>query len=555
MDPGWVSITRKVAVLDSDSRHGNTIKHMAGCGDAEPILQVHCRGNEQPNDLRAADNDLSRPARRHAHGIAPEALAVLGERVVATGEVRDLASRFPDAAYVDFEDAVNVKGGVRMSNSPVRGASWRGRVGSQGSRGAEEQGRPALRKAVSVALATALIAVSPMIGDPTVGHAAGTKILTIGMDFALTGAEAEEATVELDGAQLALEDANARHLVPGYELRSIVLNDATTTAGGYDPAQAATNARKFAVDPSVLAVVGPIDSGSAKAMIPILVQASLPMVAGSTTSPDLTSPKFASQYRVNGTTIIFFRTCGNEAFVEPGMVNYFYKKNVKSAYILDDGGAGGVGIADAFESAAKTRGIKVLGRDSLNPKEADYTTILTKIKGLGPDLLEFGGTTQAGAKLAKQAYDILPSKVLRADASGIYEGDFLQAAGFPAAEGWYATSAAPHVLDTPAGQTWARRYVQRWHKQPTDYGLTTYDAGLVVVNAIAQVVRTGQSVSRVNIRSAIQATNLRTLEGSIQFDKNGDLLHPVISIFRVTHDAKFSDTDLSQFKYVGTTSP
>ena len=114
---------------------------------------------------------------------------------------------------------------------------------------------------------------------------------------------------------------------------------------------------------------------------------------------------------------------------------------------------------------------------------------------------------------------------------------------------------APHVLDTPAGQAWAHRYVQRWHKQPTDYGLTTYDAGLVVVNAIAQVVRTGQSVSRVNIRSAIQATNLRTLEGSIQFDKNGDLLHPVISIFRVTHDAKFSDTDLSQFKYVGTTSP
>jgi branched-chain amino acid transport system substrate-binding protein len=354
---------------------------------------------------------------------------------------------------------------------------------------------------------------------------------------------------------LALEDANAKHLVPGYEFRAIVLNDATTTAGGYDPAQAATNARKFAVDPSVLAVVGPIDSGSAKAMIPILAQASLAMVAGSTTSPDLTNPKFAPQYRINGTTIVFFRTCGNEAFVEPGMVNYFYNKNVRSVYILDDSGAGGIGIADAFEGAAKTKGIKVLGRDSLNPKEADYTTILTKIKGLGPDLLEFGGTTQTGAKLAKQAYDILPSKVLRADASGIYEGDFLQAAGFPAAEGWYATSAAPHILDTPAGQAWAHRYIQRWQKQPTDYGLTTYDAGLVVVNAVGRVVKSGQPVARANIRSAIQATKLQTLEGTIQFDKNGDLLRPVISIFRVTHDSKVSDTDLSQFKYVGTTSP
>jgi branched-chain amino acid transport system substrate-binding protein len=423
-----------------------------------------------------------------------------------------------------------------MSGSPARGV--------------------ALPKVVGVVLGTALVAVLPVMGVPTVGHAAGPKILTVGMDFALTGAEAEEATVELDGARLALEDANARHLVPGYQFQSIVLNDATTTAGGYDPAQAATNARNFAGNPSVLAVVGPIDSGSAKAMIPLLAEADLPMVAGSTTSPDLTSRKFASQFRVNGTTIVFFRTCGNEAFVEPGMVNYFYsKKNVRSAYILDDGGAGGVGIADAFQSAAKTKGIKVLGRDSLNRNEADYTTILTKIKGLGPDLLEFGGTTQTGAKLAKQAADILPGTVLRADASGIYEGDFLQGAGFPAAEGWYATSAAPHVLDTPAGQAWAHRYVQRWHRQPTDYGLTTYDAGLVVVNAVARVIRGGQSVSRANIRAAIQATNLQTLEGSIQFDKNGDLLHPVISIFRVTHDPKFSDTDLSQFKYIGTTSP
>jgi branched-chain amino acid transport system substrate-binding protein len=81
------------------------------------------------------------------------------------------------------------------------------------------------------------------------------------MDFALTGPEAEEATVELDGAKLAVEEANAKHVVPGYELRPIVLNDATTTAGGYDPAQAATNARMFAENPSVVAIVGaPIDT-------------------------------------------------------------------------------------------------------------------------------------------------------------------------------------------------------------------------------------------------------------------------------------------------------
>ena len=127
------------------------------------------------------------------------------------------------------------------------------------------------------------------------------------------------------------------------------------------------------------------------------------MVAGSTTSPDLTSLKFAAQLRMNGVTTVFFCTCANEAFVEPGMVNFFYQKhNVRSAYILDDGGAGGVGIADAFQAAAAKKGIKVLGRDKLNPKASDYATILTKITGLGPDLLEFGGITLTDAKLAKR---------------------------------------------------------------------------------------------------------------------------------------------------------
>ncbi len=429
-------------------------------------------------------------------------------------------------------------------------------MGSPGQRQSGHVTRRLGRRKFVRGTAAAALSLPGAFGGPATGRAAGAKTITIGMDFALTGAEAEEATVELDGARLAVEEANQKDAVPGFELRTIVLNDATATAGGYDPAQAATNARTLAENPSVVAVVGPIDSGSAMAMLPILSSAGLPMVAGSTTSPDLTNPKFAAQTRQNGVTLVFFRTCGNEAFVEPGMVNFFYGKHgVRSAYILDDGSAGGIGIAAAFQAAAGKKGVKVLGRDSLNPREADYTTILTKIKFLRPDLLEYGGTSQAGAKLAKQAYDVLPHTMLRADASGIYEGDFLKAAGFPAAEGWYATSAAPHIFDTPAGQAWQRRYVERWQKQPSDYGLTTYNAGVVVVDAIARVAKSGQPMNRANVRAAIQATAIQTLQGPISFDKNGDLEHPVISVFRVTHNSTYPEIDLRQFKYVGTTSP
>jgi branched-chain amino acid transport system substrate-binding protein len=424
--------------------------------------------------------------------------------------------------------------------------------GSRRSWGTKESAR----RLVGLVLAAVLAASLPMLGGSAISHAAGLKVLSIGMSFPVTGAEAEEATGELNGARLAVEEANARHAVPGYELQPIILNDATTTAAGYDPAQAATNARMFVNNPSVVAVVGPTDSGSAKAMLPILAGARLAIVSGSTTSPDLTNPKFAAQFRANGVTIVYFRTCANEDFVEPGMVNFLIAtQKIRNIYVLDDGGAGGVGLADAFQSAALKKGIKVLGHDSLDPKEADYTTILTKIKGLRPDYLEWGGISGPGAKLAKQAYDILPSTMLRGDGGGIYGGDFLQAAGFPAAEGWYSNSAAPHIFATAAGRAWESRFVQRWHQEPSDYNFTTFGAGLVVVDAIARVVKSGAPVTRANIRAAIQSTKLQTVQGPIAFDANGDLVHPPVSIYRVTHDPKYSDTDLNQFKYIGAASP
>ena len=90
--------------------------------------------------------------------------------------------------------------------------------------------------------------------------------------------------------------------------------------------------------------------------------------------------------------------------------------------MLDDSGAYGVGIADTFQAQAEKRGIKVLGRDQLNPKEADYTTILTKIKPLNPDALYYGGVGQAGVKVVKQSYDILP-KMIKGGGDGMHSAE------------------------------------------------------------------------------------------------------------------------------------
>ena len=156
-------------------------------------------------------------------------------------------------------------------------------------------------------------------------------------------------------------------------------------------------------DKEVVAAIGPMMSGAGKAMAPILSQGDLATITPSSTNPDITDPKFAEQYKPAGKAI-YFRTVTTDAFQGPNLANYFADKlKVKSVYVLDDSGAYGVGIADVFQKRAEEKGIKVLGRDRLDPKAADYTTILTKIKALNPDALYYGGVSQAGVKLAKQS--------------------------------------------------------------------------------------------------------------------------------------------------------
>jgi branched-chain amino acid transport system substrate-binding protein len=385
---------------------------------------------------------------------------------------------------------------------------------------------------------------------PSRSLAAG-KAVTIGIDLSLTGADAETAIRIRDGFMLAIDEANAKGGAAGYHLDVLMLDDGTATAGQYDPAQGATNARKMVADRSVVAALGPMSSTPGKAMAPIFSQGNLATITPTSTNPDITDPKFAAQFRPAGKAI-YFRTVTTDAYQGPNMANYFADTlKVKSVYGLDDSGAYGIGIATAFEAQAKKRGIEVLGHDRLDPKASDYMAALTKIKGLNAQSIYYGGDAQAGVKLAKQAYDLIPN-VIKAGGDGMYGPSILQGAGFPAAEGWYATVACPHMMEEAALQSWVNRFTAKTGRQPSDYSITAYDAVMVVIDAIERVAKSGKPVDRVNVRDAIAATKLKTLQGEVSFDDNGDLKQRVIAVFQVKHDTAHPVDDLiHQYKYVG----
>ncbi len=378
-----------------------------------------------------------------------------------------------------------------------------------------------------IALISAVVITAGLPG----GSTAQQKVVKIGLSLPLTGADADGADAILKGAQMAMAEINAKGGVAGYKLESVVFDSATPAAGQYDPAQAATNYKKFIADSLVLAAVGPVMSGEGKAISPILSEADMATITPSSTNPDITDPKFQSQYRPKGKAV-YFRTVTTDAYQGPNMANYlFHQQKMKSVYVLDDGGAFGVGIADSFQRRAQELGVKVVGRDRLDPKEPDYKTVLTKIKGLNPDALYYGGVMQAAAKLAPQAYEVMP-RAIKAGSDGVYDLSWPKQSGKEAVEGWFCSQASPELVTAPKVEAWVTKFKSDMKRDPTNYAITAYNAVYVIADAVERTAKAGKPLTRTNLRDAIQVTKVGSIQGPIAFDANGDILTKTVSIYQ-----------------------
>jgi branched-chain amino acid transport system substrate-binding protein len=59
-------------------------------------------------------------------------------------------------------------------------------------------------------------------------------------------------------------------------------------------------------------------------------------------------------------------------------------------------------------------------------------------------------------------------------------------------------------------------------------------------------------VTRDAVRDAIQSTKLKTLQGEVSFDENGDIVSKVVSVFKITKDPAHPEDDVEyQYKYMG----
>ncbi|MFZ9883184.1 MAG: branched-chain amino acid ABC transporter substrate-binding protein [Candidatus Limnocylindrus sp.] len=374
------------------------------------------------------------------------------------------------------------------------------------------------------ALAAVALLAAACGGSTTEG-----KTLTIGISLPLSGSSLASAGPARDGALLAVKETT----IEGYTIATKILDHAVD--GVHNPAQAATDMTTLVGDETVVAVVGPFNSSSAKAQIPVSSEAGLAQCSPSNTNPDLTKGEAGAALR-GGRPVNYVRVAATDDFQGPAVAVYAKSRGKSKVFIVDSTDTYGNGIANAFEAEFIAGGGTVLGREGAPAGTTDFSAIVTKALALGPDAFFYGGVTADGAGLFRKAIEQAGGGDIEfyggdgiQDGSG--EGSYIAIAGAASAKSFSSVAAIENIPDK-AG--FAAKYEAEYGEAPGAYSAAGYACAQVILDAIKRAVAAGE-VTREAVRAAVvdTAVTYSTVLGGLSFDEVGDTSQKVISLYEV----------------------
>jgi len=366
-------------------------------------------------------------------------------------------------------------------------------------------------------------------GDNSSGGSKTTVV--IGVDAPLTGPNSATGLGIQYGVQIAVDDANAKNLVPGVTFKVKALDDKAQPATGQQNATALVQAS------DVIAAVGPLNSGVAQSMQQVFETANMVEISPSNTNPALTQGKDWANGTKTRPFKTYFRTATTDAnqgnFAADYAVNTLKKK---AAFVVDDKQTYGAGLAAIFQGKFKELGGKIAGSDHVNTGDTDYSALVTKIKNAHADMLYYGGQYDESELITKQL-KAAGVNIPLMGGDGMYSDTYIKTAG-KAAEGDLATSVGVPVDTLPAAKTFIDTYKSKGY--PGDYGTYggySYDAATAIIKAVKTVMDANSgklpSDARAKLVDAVQKTDFDGIAGHVAFDQYGDTTNKQLTVYQV----------------------
>jgi len=336
------------------------------------------------------------------------------------------------------------------------------------------------------------------------GPAAAADTIKLGLTAEMTGPNAEAGAYQVNGAMIALDEINKAGGVLGKQLE-LKVEDTQSNNNG------AVNAlSRLGSEGNVTAIIGPVRSTQIQAMAPTLIKLGVPMLIGGT-DPGLT--------RAGNPWL--FRARPNDGYsarvIAEFGVNTLGKKKWAIVHATDAFGTGG---KNSLVEALKALGVTPVLVQGFTSNTQDFTQVILAIKQAGADVI--------GSYIPNSPDVGIFSKQLR------QFGVTVPWVGSPSVatatalklgqEALYGTYAIADFTPGayPEAEAYAVKYRERFKVEPDFYSSWPYDAMHLVANAI----KAAGSTKPEDLKKALLAVKgWKGVEGTYQFDKNGDGLH------------------------------
>ena len=363
-----------------------------------------------------------------------------------------------------------------------------------------------------LALLVAILLVTGLLAGCGTADGGDVDEVTIGMLAPLTGPVAQFGVAVYQGANLYIEQFNARG---GLQINPIVLDeegDATLAVTMYHNL----------VDQGVTAILGSVTSGPTMAVVPLAFEDNMPMITASATHAGVTVSQEDGTVFTN-----MFRSCFIDPFQGQKMAEFAVEiLGAQTAAVLFSNEIDySIGLMEAFVSRAGELGLEVVQVETFPDEAIDYRSQLTNIAAASPDVLFVPAYIRHIALVGPQSLEIPGlenTTFLGADGwAGTVE--FMEGEATAIDGAFFLTGFSPEAED-PRVQDFIANYQARWGEMPNMFAAQAYDAAMILIAAIEQTLETtnyepSSEQFRIALIAHMAATDIVGITGRIVYDE------------------------------------
>jgi branched-chain amino acid transport system substrate-binding protein len=359
--------------------------------------------------------------------------------------------------------------------------------------------------------------VSLMLAAVLILAACGpTEPVRLGFLAGLSGRSSDLGEAARNGVMLAIEQRNLAGGIDGREIELIIRDD------GANP-ETAAQATAELVASGVAAIIGPITSSMAEAVLPVVNKAKVVMV-----SPTVTAMQLVGQddylFRINATTRDYARMYADFHYRRTGLRRVAIAMDERNRAFSHS-------WLDEFQPAFNALGGEVT---TVIPFKSGanvaFSAIMEQLLESRPDGLLFIAGTVDVVRLAQQAK--LQSSGLPLVAVEWAASEQLHELGGAAVDGLHVVESYNRDDGSPRFAAFVTAYRKRFQQDPGYTSVAAHDAATVILDALA---RRSQDQS---LKDALVALGpFDGLQQPIRFDRYGDTARK--GYFLTMHEGRF----------------